>query len=356
MNTKTRILMALGCALAFCAPVMAAQRTFVSGTGLDANDCALARPCRGFATAMAHTDAYGEIVVLDSAGYGPVTIDKSVSIIAPPGVYAGVSVFSGDGIEVDPGAGGKVVLRGLTINGQGGNVGIRIASGDEIHVERCVISNMSTGIYVPGGLAIRISSSVVRSSGMEGLMIYGGDPRVSIADSSFADNHNDGIRQHSGSLSLDRVRSQHNGGRGLRVAPATTDHVVKAFVRNSTLDGNNDDAVFVTADLGGKNAAVTIERSTLARSGTFHSGVHASSVAISTVAVAVDGILATGNFSAGIHADGPGTVVSVAGSTVTNNDKGLLQENGAVLYTYGDNALGGNSLKTVGTITPISLQ
>ena len=28
------------------------------------------------------------------------TITKSVSIIAPPGVYAGISVFSGDGVSV----------------------------------------------------------------------------------------------------------------------------------------------------------------------------------------------------------------------------------------------------------------
>ena len=32
------------------------------------------------------------MIVLDSAGYGPVTITQSVSITAPPGVFAGISV------------------------------------------------------------------------------------------------------------------------------------------------------------------------------------------------------------------------------------------------------------------------
>ena len=36
-----------------------------------------------------------QVIVLDSAGYGPVTITQAVSIIAPAGVYAGVSVSRG---------------------------------------------------------------------------------------------------------------------------------------------------------------------------------------------------------------------------------------------------------------------
>jgi hypothetical protein len=79
----------------------AIPRTFVASSGKDTHACTRAQPCRGFAAALALTDAGGEIVVLDSAGYGPVTIDKSVSIVAPPGVYAGISVLSGDGITIN---------------------------------------------------------------------------------------------------------------------------------------------------------------------------------------------------------------------------------------------------------------
>ncbi len=72
-----------------------AQRTFVASSGADTNSCAITQPCRSFASAIALTAAGGEVIVLDSAGYGPVTITQSVSIIAPPGVYAGISVLAG---------------------------------------------------------------------------------------------------------------------------------------------------------------------------------------------------------------------------------------------------------------------
>src|SRR5438093_6424824 len=63
------------------------QRTFVSAhTGSDANPCGPTTPCRSFGAAMALTLSGGEIIVLDSGGYGTVTIDKSVSIVSPAGV------------------------------------------------------------------------------------------------------------------------------------------------------------------------------------------------------------------------------------------------------------------------------
>src|SRR5262249_23078663 len=98
----------------------AGQRSFVASTGADANPCSLVLPCRSFGAAIAQTTPGGEVIVLDSAGYGAAAISQPVSIIAPPGIYAGVSVFAGGptggvGIVVNPGA-GKVTLRGLTIN------------------------------------------------------------------------------------------------------------------------------------------------------------------------------------------------------------------------------------------------
>ena len=123
-------------------PAFAAQRTFVSTSGLDTSiSCALQAPCRGFTKALTLTDPGGEIIVLDSGGYGSVTINKNVSIISPSGVYAGVTVFvATDGITVAPPA-AKVALRGLSINGQGGNNGIRVQSG-EVNIESTVISNV----------------------------------------------------------------------------------------------------------------------------------------------------------------------------------------------------------------------
>ena len=61
------------------------NRTFVSGNGSDANPCSLAAPCRSFAGALAQTSPGGEIAVLDTAGYGAVTIGQAVSIVTKRG-------------------------------------------------------------------------------------------------------------------------------------------------------------------------------------------------------------------------------------------------------------------------------
>src|SRR5215813_4615118 len=96
-----------------------ANRTFVSGTGSDANPCSLAAPCRSFAGAIVQTNAGGEIAVLDTAGYGTVAINKAISIVNEEGVEAGITVTSGDGITVAAGPTDTVNLRGLTLVGVG---------------------------------------------------------------------------------------------------------------------------------------------------------------------------------------------------------------------------------------------
>src|SRR5215471_4832902 len=97
-----------------------ANRTFVSGSGSDANPCSLAAPCRSFAQALTQTNAGGEITILDPAGYGAVTIGKSVSIVNDGVGEAGVTVTSHtDAIDISIGASDVVNLRGLTLVGGG---------------------------------------------------------------------------------------------------------------------------------------------------------------------------------------------------------------------------------------------
>src|SRR6266571_930317 len=121
-----------------------AQRTFVSAaTGNDANPCTRTAPCRNFAAAIAQTSSGGEVVVLDSGGYGTVTITQAVSIVAPDGVYAGISVFAGTGITVNAGASDVVTIRGLTLNGLGGSDGIDYFSGAALSVQDSVFKNFA---------------------------------------------------------------------------------------------------------------------------------------------------------------------------------------------------------------------
>ena len=81
----------------------AAARTFVSGKGTNSGDCALTAPCRSFAYAITQTNDGGEIVVLDTAGYGGVNITKSVSIVnAYPCSYAYRAVDSKQVLATSP--------------------------------------------------------------------------------------------------------------------------------------------------------------------------------------------------------------------------------------------------------------
>lgn len=59
-------------------------RTFVSSSGSDANDCSRPSSCRNFQRGHDAVIAVGEVVALDSAGYGALTITKSVTITITP--------------------------------------------------------------------------------------------------------------------------------------------------------------------------------------------------------------------------------------------------------------------------------
>jgi hypothetical protein len=118
-----------------------ANHTWVSGAGNDANACSQTMPCLTFAGALAKTNAGGEIDVLNTADYGPVTINKAISIVAD-GVVASIQVSSGNAITISAGSTDVIVLRGLTLDGMGtGLNGISFSAGGALHVESCTINN-----------------------------------------------------------------------------------------------------------------------------------------------------------------------------------------------------------------------
>lgn len=141
------------------------NRTAVSVSGNDANNCAVATPCRSFGRAITQTNAGGEIVALDSAGYGPFTIDRAVTVEAAPGVYAGITATTGNAVQITAGASDRIVLRGLSINGLGtAAAGIAFTGGGaEVQVENCLITGFANwGIisFYP----IRVQDTIVRDS------------------------------------------------------------------------------------------------------------------------------------------------------------------------------------------------
>lgn len=217
----------------------AAQRTFVASTGLDTNPCSLTQPCRTFGAAIAMASDGGEVVVLDSSGYGTFKVTKSVTIAAPAGVYAGISVPANQhGADVDaPGA--VVVLRGLSFNGTvvGGvntNEGIHFAHGAELRVERCEISGMYIGLHADFD---------------SGATLYARDTSASF-------NYVGIWLEGAGHASLERVRSQGNA-EGVFLK-----NVADVAIRDADIDNNPSGTVDALSDL--VSMAVTITGSRLA--------------------------------------------------------------------------------------------
>jgi hypothetical protein len=237
-----------------------AKRTFVASTGNDANPCSITAPCRGFTRAITQTSASGEVVVLDSAGYGVVTIKQSVSIIAPAGIYAGISVFSGDGVTVNaPGA--TVVLRGISINGQGSRYGIFVQAAARLRIENCIISELGSGgiHFTATGAEMIVLDTIVRDNGGSGIGV--------IADGA--------------SIDLHHVRIEHHSYDGFHITPAPGSLGVRATITDSVFTHNGGDGISADS-VSGATITLVVERSVMSNNGT--NGFRAAASAGSGVA------------------------------------------------------------------------
>src|SRR5438445_12411008 len=146
------------------------NRSAVSLTGNDAATCQVPDPCRTFDVAISKTNAGGEVIVLSSAGYGPFTVNKAISIISPPAYHAAMAPASGDAITINVDD-ALVVLRGLTLNGSLGAVngitfsGAATVSNTRVYVEHCVISGFSNaGVNFMRNGALFISDVIAREN------------------------------------------------------------------------------------------------------------------------------------------------------------------------------------------------
>jgi hypothetical protein len=323
-----------------------AQRTFVASSGLDTNACSLTQPCRSFVRAITQTNAGGEIIVQDSAGYGSVTIGQSISIISPPGIYAGMSVFAGfDGVTVNaPGA--TVVLRGLSINGQGGGTGVNLQQAARLRIESCVISNMA--------------ESGIAHSASGGEMI--------VLDTIVRDNLGTGILMvvANGTAVMDHVRIEHNAGDGFYIAPTPGSNRASATISDSVFT-HNGMAGMRAETVGNATASVQVERSILSNNAsqgfrTFVGAAAGAAVRFTLIRNAIsanggDGVLAqaTAPGSAigsllqnsvhssgvyGIRAFGSGAELRVGGNVVLDSGLGDFGcTSGSVLQSDGNNNL-----------------
>jgi hypothetical protein len=266
-----------------------AQRTFVSGVGSDGNPCSRTAPCRTISQALMGTSSGGEVIVLDSAGYGPVTITQAVSIIAPPGVYAGISVFSGDGLDINAGPTDTIILRGLTLNNQGSpGHGVVSNGASSLRIEGCVINGFGGfGVNFLGSGSLEVKDSILRGNNV-GIVVNGKGP---------------GFVEH--------CRLEGNGD-GLDVIGGS-----RATVRNSLVEGSNT-GFDAESPNGASAAELNIENC--------------------VVTNCFFGIMALRTSTGGA------VTVRVSNSTVTDNQFGLLTSGtgSVVILSRGNNTVEGN--------------
>jgi hypothetical protein len=341
MNAKWIVFASLALASS-CAFGAAAQRTFVASSGNDINACSIAQPCRSFGAAIGKTLAGGEVIVLDSAGYGVVTIAKSISIIAPAGIYAGVSVPSGQtGITVN-GAGIVVVLRGLTVNGVGGSDGIHFSNGARLRIEDCVISNLgAVGIRDDAAASeIVIVDSIVRDNGSNGILVSA-DASAVIEGVRVEHNGSDGISITAlSSLATASIRQStmvNNAAAGLAAIRPDGSAQIDVVVEDCVLSQNAGDGAFIGGFAATGGVSATLSHSAFGRNGL--SGVSAFGPGGLEILVDATDNRFVDNPNAGIKVDGAAVIAWISRNdfSLPHSIVGIDIVNGASLVSYKDN-------------------
>lgn len=140
--------------LSLCTVVQAIPRTWVSGTGNDANPCTRTLPCATFAGAIVNTDAGGEINALDPGDYsGSFVINKTITIDGGAGQVASMRNPVGTAIVISIVSSNTVVLRNITINGvDTGTTGIQYnGTGGQLFMENVTIERFNGDALIASG-------------------------------------------------------------------------------------------------------------------------------------------------------------------------------------------------------------
>ncbi len=281
-------------------------RTFVSSSGSDADDCSRSTPCRNFQRGHDAVATGGEVVALDSAGYGAVNITKSVTITGE-GVHAAATSASGGGNTVTVnGAGITVILRNIQIQSHPSSVsghGILARNFAALHIESCTVKAKSTGLFF---LPLSADGTPAR--------------KLFIKDSIF----------------------RNNGESGLFLSNSADTGTLTATIERTRMENNTFGGAF-------QRARVTL-RDCLASENTF-TGILAQQGS----EVNVESCVSTYNGNHGIAAF-DGGIIRASHSTATNNTQfGFRNDGTSTFESRENNTVRGNGIGNVsGTITPIS--
>jgi hypothetical protein len=232
-------------------------RVFVASYGSDSNPCTFGSPCKTFQHAVDVVASGGEVSAIDSAGFGPVSISKSVTITSPAGVEAGIAAASNDsnGITINaPGA--PIFLHGLTLEGGGlsdTGSGIKATAFASLEISDCIVRdyapNAGSGILIESTSAATIAISNTYVAGdFYGIYVTGTGPLAVALDHITATENTSGITLVAGSGGLYATIANsdvsHSSGAGIDVESNTTQ--TYATLTNVNLTDNSN-AIYVGA-------------------------------------------------------------------------------------------------------------
>jgi hypothetical protein len=264
-------------------------RTFVASTGSDANPCSRTAPCRTFAVALVQTASGGEVVALDTGGYGTLTINQSVTITAAPGVQAFIAPSSGTAIEVNAGPADVIILRNLQLNSQGASYGVLWEAGGSLHIENLTVNGFNT---------VGISASLLNNA------------ELFVADTVLRHNNSAAISLNCASCTL------------------------RAAISRVRAEGNGDGITV------GDNAFATV-KDTIASGGSY--GFHASSYAGSSD-LNLERCIATNNIG-GFRAESSFStaIIRVSNCVVAHNGTGVSAGTNGTTLSRGNNTVEANT-------------
>lgn len=266
-----------------------ATRTWVSGTGDDANPCSRTAPCKTFAGAITKTATGGEINALDPGGFGALTITKAITIDGGPGI-AGVLASGTNGIVVNAGAADRVVLRNLDINGIGtGLDGIHVTAAGAVHVDHCEVYGFTgDGVEAAAAGSLFVNDTRIRGNTGAGVRLTPASGAVfAVLDGSHLESNGTGVQ--------------------------ASDHV-SLTVRNGTLAGSTGSAGLV-AD--GATTGVNVEH--VAAVGNATGFLATNGAVIRTL-----GVVVAGNSSTGFEETAGGKILAFDGNLVASNGTGAV--------------------------------
>lgn len=169
-------------------------RAYLSLSGNDANPCTVQQPCRLLPAALAAVNDGGEVWMLDSANYNTTTVSitRSVSILAVPGVVGSVVANGGDAITINAAA-SNIALRNLTVrplSGSGTGNGMTIAAVGSLSIDNMVFENLNDAVSLSGAAKISIRESVFRHnfSGLSVSQSAGAQETIAVDHASYIEN------------------------------------------------------------------------------------------------------------------------------------------------------------------------